>query len=151
MSNLRWNKIGKFSPNVRLMYQDLNLPEIKQEVLIFLSDCERFSYLPNIKSGKVIVGYFDLHGEDDICITDGHVIYDCLSSISEGIQWEEYNRPSQPDKQVKVCKNFICKKYNMGTGSKCNEVSCKECSDGSCVNCKMYLSQSSKCKNSKIW
>lgn len=151
MENLKWNKVGKYNPKIRLIYQDLNLPEIKKEVLIFLPNCKRFSHLHDNKNGNVIVGYFDSYGEDDICITDGHSTYDYLSNISEGIQWAEYNRPTQQDKQVKVCENFICKKYNMGTGSKCNEIPCKECSDGNCVNCELFLSQSPKCKNCKLW
>ena len=156
MNNLEWNEVRKYNRKIMWDKQNLNLPELNQDVLIFFpntdSNCRRSfinsDTIPSDKQGRVIVGYFYLTKEEKVSITDG--IYD-FGYVYEGIRWAEYNRPSQPDKQVKMCENLICKKYNMGTGSKCNEVPCKECSNGSCVNCKLYLSQSTKCENCKLW
>lgn len=156
MINLAWNEVKTYNRKLRWNVQDLNIPELDQEVLIFFPDmdnsCRKDEYtggnIPPDKHGRVIIGYFYLTKHEEVSISDG--VYD-FGYIRDGIKWAEFNRPSQPDKQVKMCENFICKKYNMGTGSKCNEVSCKECSDGSCVNCKLYLSQSTKCENCKLW
>lgn len=156
MIKLEWNEVGKYNRKKMWDKQALNLPEFNQEVLIFFpetdSSCRKNEYTgENIQSdehGRVIVGYFYLTKDEVVSITDG--IYD-FGYIREGIKWAEYNRPSQPNKNVKVCENFLCKKYNMGTGGKCNEVPCEKCDDESCINCKMYLSKAPKCKNSKIW
>lgn len=156
MTNLEWNEVGKYNRKIMWDKQDINLPELNQDVLIFFPEtdnsCRKNNYtgenIPSDEHGRIIIGYFYLTKDEDISITDG--FYD-FGYIREGIKWAEYNRPSQPNKQVKVCENFICKKYNMGTGSKCNEVPCKNCDDGNCINCKMYLSKSTKCKNCKVW
>lgn len=138
MKNLEWNEVGKYDRKIMWDKQELNLPELGQEVLIFFPDINNY--------GKVIVGYFYLTHGEQISITDG--MFD-FGYIREGIKWAEYNRPSQPDKKVQMCENFVCKKYDMGLRSKCNEVPCEECEDGNCVNCKKHLSQSPKCENSK--
>lgn len=156
MTYLTWNEIKRYNRKLRWDVQDLNLPELDQEVLIFFPDtdnsCRKDEYtggnILSDKHGRIIIGYFYLTKHEEISISDG--VYD-FGYIRGGIKWAEFNRPSQPDKQVKMCENLICKKYNMGTGSKCNEVPCKECSNGSCVNCKLYLSQSTKCENCKLW
>lgn len=156
MSDLEWNEIGKYNRKISWNVQNLNLPELNQDVLIFFPNTDNacrknecfFDNILSDKYGRVIVGYFYLVEGEQVSITDGMFDY---GYIREGIKWAKYNRPSQPDKQVKICENFFCKKYNMKTGSKCNEIPCKECNNRNCVNCKMYLSQSPKCKNSKIW
>lgn len=156
MVTLKWNEVGKYDEKIMWNKQNLNLPELGQDVLIFFPDtdsnCRKNEYTgKNIlfdKNGRIIIGCFYLTECEEVSITDG--FYD-FGYIREGIKWAEYNRPSQPDKQVKMCKNFICKKYDMGTGSKCNSIPCKECDDGNCVSCKLHLSRSPKCENSKIW
>lgn len=154
MTNLEWNEVKKYDRKIMWNEQDLNIPELGQEVLIFFPDgnCRKNEYtgdsISSDKYGRVIIGYFYLTSREEIVITDGVVDF---GYIREGIKWAEYNRPSQPDKQVKVCKNFICKKYNMNTGSKCYEIPCKKCDDGNCLNCKLYLSKSPQCKNCKVW
>lgn len=157
MTNLKWHKVGKYNRKIMWNKQNLNLPELKQDVLIFFPStdisCRKYEYsTENIlfdKHGRVIIGYFYLAEYGGISITDGQ--YD-FGNIREGIEWAEYNRPSQPDKKVRMCKSFICKKYNIETrNSICNEVPCKECDDGNCINCKLYLSQSPRCENCKIW
>lgn len=156
MAILKWNEVGKYDEKIMWDKQNLNLPELGQDVLIFFPDtdsnCRKNEYTgENIlfdKYGRIIIGYFYLTKGEEVSITDGY--YD-FGYIREGIKWAEYNRPSQPDKQVKMCENFVCKKYDRGIESKCSEVPCKECDDRNCVNCKLYLSQSPKCKNCRIW
>ncbi len=156
ISNLIWNTIGEYNRKITWDAQSFKLPEIGQDVLIFFPDtnvyCRKDEYTGNNilsdRYGRVIVGYFYLTGDERVCITDGNADF---GYICKGIKWAEFNRPSQPDKQVKMCKNFICKKYDMEIGSRCDERSCNECDEGRCVNCKMYHTQSPNCKNSKIW
>lgn len=146
MTMLEWNDVGEYICEKSLSWekQNLNLPEFGQEVLIWFPQ-NRFYRDERDKYGRIIIGYFYLDEQEHICVSDG---FDYLIS---GTKWAEFNRPSQPDKQVKICKNFACKKYSMRTGSKCNEVSCKECNEETCKNCKLYLSHSPKCENRKIW
>ena len=85
--------------------QDLNLPELEQDVLIFFPDtddsCRKDEYTRNNissdKYGRVIIGYFYLTSCEKISITDG--VSD-FGYVREGIKWAEYNRPSQPDKYM---------------------------------------------------
>ena len=156
MTILKWNEVGKYNPKIIWDKQDLNLPELEQDVLIFFPDtdssCRKNEYtgnnIPSDEYGRAIVGKFYLTKSEEVSITDG--VYN-FGYIRDGIKWAEYNRPSQLDKQVEMCENFVCNKYNMSTGSKCNKVPCEECYDGNCVNCKLFLTQSPKCKNCKIW
>lgn len=154
MGKLDWNEVGKYNRKVMWDKQCLNLPELEQEVLIFFSETDRNcrkdpmsgNNIPFDKYGRVITGYFYLE-EEELSITDG---VSCFGHIPDGIKWAEYNRLSQPNKQVGMCESFVCKKYNVISG-KCNQISCKECKEGDCVNCKMFLSKSNSCKNSKVW
>lgn len=156
MMGLKWNEVKKYDKKIMWNKQDLNLPELEQDVLIFFPDtddsCRKDEYTRNNissdKYGRVIIGYFYLTSCEKVSITDG--VSD-FGYVREGIKWAEYNRPSQPDKQVKLCMNFVCKKYDMKTGSKCNDIPCKKCDVANCENCKLYLSQSSQCENCKIW
>ena len=103
MVNLEWNEVGKYDRKIMWDKQDLNLPELKQEVLIFFPEidgnCRKNEYtnenIPSDEHGRVIVGYFYLTKDEGICVTDG--VYN-FGYIREGIKWAEYNRPSQPDK-----------------------------------------------------
>lgn len=156
MKNLEWIDMGEYNDKLDWESQKLNLPEFNQEVLIFLptesGHCRINQYNGNIIDsdlyGRVVVGEFRLDEKENIYITDGQYRY---YYKLEGIKWAEYNRPSQPNKQVKICENFICSKYDMREESNCNKVPCEKCEDEGCVNCKMFLSKSPNCKNSKIW
>lgn len=148
MTNLKWNEVKKYDRKIIWNKQNLNIPELEQEVLIFFPDTDNNCRKSNDRYGRIIIGYFYLTSREEIAITDGESDY---GHIREGIKWAEYNRPSQPDKQVKMCNNFVCEKYDMRTGSKCNEISCQKCDDGNCKNCKRYLTQSPQCENCKIW
>lgn len=35
MTNLKWNEVGKYNSKIMWDKQDINLPELEQEVLIF--------------------------------------------------------------------------------------------------------------------
>lgn len=142
---LEWNEIKGYDNKKDYRWQDgVNLPELEEEILIEFTDVLRPNRPP-------FVGYFKEYENGRVWIVisanDGMLLYE----VQDGIKWCRFNRPSHPDKRVELCENFTCKKYNYSVDNKCNIVPCKKCIEGNCVNCKMYLSHSPKCKNSKSW